>query len=748
MQILLVMLLSAVPVWELDTSISFIHKATPDGENGVWCASSGGAFNYSAETGIGTVFSCPDDLPMPDCRDVLEDSQGRLWFALGPGGLLMYDGSAWQSYSSFEGIPGDGNVISLREAAGEIWIGCVGGAAHGGVLGFTPLGQAFTANDVYSIAERNDTLWLCTDKGIYSLHDPLNPLNPGSWRQWEETRDLSLATVRTGLTSVYACGRSGLLELEGGAEDFQFIIDYRAVADSMVTDVIETGEGLFAAVHGLVLKRSGASWVSSGSGLPPFNWPICFFEAGGRLYTAFSYQTNIIDISNTQSGLGLFYLDGSGSWVFEAIPGLQCKKVHQMAALDDGRVYLGSYSRGLQAFYPGYGWRRYSEEDGMPNSSQVFSVVESPGSGIWVSSYHHGLSWLQDNSDWENEGDTILTFVRDTLEYHSSQATIIKADIPNNQPVMLASQGNGNWGAFHQFDPIEHPDEPSGILGFNGNPMGQMNWAPRTADSGLAGINIRSVYPASEDSLWIAFDNGQGCQLLVHSGNPSDDSQDIWLPGNGLAYTTSSGLPSSDVYCFLEIPGIGLLAGTSSGLARWTGSEFAVYSGITGTVRAMATDTAGRIWCLSESGVYRVSDGAVSYFNWLNSDYLPSPLYGWEYAASDPVSGGVYFSSEIGLWLVTQSGGGGETDTGLSFYPQPFVSEEGLLRLTGVEEVMPVTVDFFRLDGSFAGTVEAPYLSRWTWDGVLNGKIVASGVYMVLVTVNETVYQAKITVVR
>lgn len=748
MQILLCILLSAAPEWGLSTSISFVQKTSPDGEGGVWCASSGGAFHYTIEEGVGTVYSCPGDLPVPDCREVIRDSQGRMWFATGGGGLLMYDGEGWQTYSNFEGIPGEGTVTSLLEAAGEIWVGCIGGVAHGDAQGFTPVGEAFTANEVYYASARGDTLWFCTDKGIYSLHDPWNPLNPDSWYYWEETREMDLSVVRTGSSLVYACGKSGLLELDPDSMLFQYLIDYSSVSDSMVTDVIETDQGLFAAVHGAVIKRNGDEWVSSGNGLSPFRWPVCLFQVGGTLYTAVSFQTSIIDVANTQSGLGLFSLGSNSHWDFQPIPGLQCKKIHQMAAADDGRLYAGSYSRGLQAYYPGYGWRGYGEDDGMPNTSQTFAVAESSVSGIWVSSYHHGLSWVKDNEDWDSQGDTILTFVRDSLEYQSAQATIIKADIPNNQPVMITGQSNGNWAAFRQFDPIGHPEETSGILGFNGNPEGTMNWAPRIGGSGIASINVRSVYPVSEDSLWIAFDDGQGCQLLLHSGNPADASQDAWRPGQGQAYTTSSGLPTSDVYCFAEVPGVGLLAGTSAGLARWTGSGFAPYSEITETVKAIQTDMTGRIWCLAESGIYRISDGSVSYFNALNSDYKPSPLYGWEFSFRDPVSGGVYFSSEEGLWLVTQEGGGSGTGTRLSFYPQPFRSGEDILRLTGPDAGLPVSVDFFRLDGSFAGSLEASSASQWSWDGTLNGKIVAGGVYMVLVTAGDTVYQDRIAVVR
>lgn len=744
MQILLCMLLAASPEWELTTSLSYIYNTTPDGNGGVWCATSGGAFHYSPSEGVDSVYSCPEQLPVPDCRDILKDSSGRLWFATGGEGLVMFDGNDWNTYSNFEGIPGQGVVTSLAEFAGEIWVGCSGGFAHGDVNGFTPVGDAISADDVYSIAARNDTLWLCTSKGIYSLHDSENPLNPSSWNHWEETQYLQLRRVRAGISSIYACGDSGAVALSPGVNRFSYILDYSAAPDSGVIDIMETGSGLLAACRGIVYRQVGESWEKEGTGLPMFFWPTCFFQVGESVNCGFSHQTNLGDLQNTQSGLG-FYILSQDVWTNFTLPGIQCTRVHQMVSSEDGREYVGTYLRGVQAYYPGYGWRTYEAEDGMPSGFQTFSVAEDPQEGVWTSSYHRGLSWIKDNGDWFSEGDTILTFVRDSIENYGPNTTIIKAPIPNNQPVMIASQSNGVWVGFEQFD----PDESSGILGMNGDPLGTMNWAPRTSGSGIALIDIQSIYPVSNDSLWISFKNGGGCQLLVHSGNPADDSGDTWYPGSGRAYSTVDGLPSGEVFCFADVPGVGLLAGTSSGLAIWTGSGFAEYGDISESVRTMHPDETGRLWCLSESGIYRMINGESSLFDALNSDFKPSTPYDREYSTGDQTGGGVLFSSIKGLWTVFETGGG-ENPSGpaLSFYPQPFISGEDVLHFTGPEDNLPVTVDFYRLNGSYAGTVESSSVSQWTWNGSLKDKIVASGVYFVMITVGDAVYTEKITVVR
>ena len=162
----------------------------------------------------------------------------------------------------------------------------------------------------------------------------------------------------------------------------------------------------------------------------------------------------------------------------------------------------------------------------------------------------------------------------------------------------------------------------------------------------------------------------------------------------------------------------------------------------------MSLDSWGRIWCLSESGIYRIADGVVDEFTDLNSDYVPSNLYNWEFSTVDGVGGGVFFSSAEGLWSVTQSTAAGTSGSGVSFYPQPFVSGEDQLRFCGPDESSQVKVEFFSIDGSYLGALEAQSVSDWTWDGTLDGEAVAGGVYPVLVTVDDTVYRTRISVVR
>jgi hypothetical protein len=129
----------------------------------------------------------------------------------------------------------------------------------------------------------------------------------------------------------------------------------------------------------------------------------------------------------------------------------------------------------------------------------------------------------------------------------------------------------------------------------------------------------------------------------------------------------------------------------------------------------MSLDSRGRIWCLGESGIYRIADGEVSMFDEFNSDYVPSSINQWVYSATDLAGGGVFFSSIEGLWLVTQDSGDNPASSEVSFYPQPFIPGEDQLRLYVPDNDMPVSVEFFAVDGSHAGTVGAESVSNWIW---------------------------------
>ena len=74
--------------------------------------------NYTAKTG----------LPQNSVNDIVQDSQGYLWFAT-QGGAARFDGYVFENFSSLNGLPDDFVNCLLADRSGGIWFGTQGGLA-------------------------------------------------------------------------------------------------------------------------------------------------------------------------------------------------------------------------------------------------------------------------------------------------------------------------------------------------------------------------------------------------------------------------------------------------------------------------------------------------------------------------------------------------------------------------------------------------------------------------------------------
>lgn len=688
--------------------------------------------------------SYPDQLPHPRTRAIMQDSAGDLWIATERGLVFVQDGQT-TVFTPFEGIPGSGVIYSIAEAAGHIWVGSDGGLARGDSQGFIPIeeGTVFDADRVYGMAVRSDSVWMVTERGVFSLDAGMSPFDPDAWEKWEATENLTLKGVEITSSGVCAYGTAGVAALFPGYDDFRLILDYTSMPDTVVTGVAELDGRIVAARNGAVLQFNDGSWEVLNPPIPNDITPSFLRNVDDRLWMGYG----VADPQMEFAGRGILYRQDE-AWALDIIPGMHCSSVFQIALDSAGRMYSGTFIRGAQVYFPDQGWGAFtSQNSGFPNNQQIFAVSDWAGPGIWAASYHYGLTWIWDNGTLDSSDDRLLTFVRDSLALPVPPTTVIvQSDMVNNQVNMLARQGTGVWAA-HDLHFTSAPDDPSGITGFRGDPEGEMIWTVRTPSEGLAVKNVRGVFPQGSDSLWITFTEGQGCQLLVHSGDPADASEDAWYPGPNQAYTITSGLPSSEVYCILAVPGRGVYAGTSSGLARFTSGGFVSVAGVEGSVKALAVDGAGRIWCVGSSGVSCIEGSQVYWFDSSNSSYIPYSRPGQEFAITVPGAGDVMFSSEIGIWTISTGGGGGNAP-GPVFYPQPYLPSQGELRLAGVDVQLPVRVEFYSVDGVFLDAIEADTPSQWSWNGEFQSARAASGAYMVLVEYGDSVVPARIAVVR
>lgn len=730
--------------WGYQTTQSHVNSIIEDGDGTMWCATSGGVIRYDPAGGWLDPLVYPDGLPWPGALDLLlQDSM--LWVATDGGGLAFGDGSDWQLFSSYEGVPGSGVVYSVHSAGGFVWAGTDGGLARGGEEGFVVIdsevtGGGFDAGEVTGLAHLGSTMYLATDLGVYSLDLDGSVFDPASWTSY------SSSTISLGIEdflvhspdSVFGFGPGGVSVGSGGS--WVSILDYSGSQDSVITGLVMSGDGLLASGR-VVIRYNGSGWEPYGSGYPDDSYGSCLHEALGRIWCGYG----VIDASATDAGRGLGYLEG-GEWRSLPVPGMSSASCYQIA-FDEGRMYVGSHRTGLMGYYPGYGWRQYDKQTApVPNDLRNYSAAVTDAPGAWTGSYHWGLTWIGDGGTWSADDDTVITFVSDSLPGLPPDVVQVLSPLLNNQVVMLAEQGGALWVAQEAY--WQTPEEPSGIVAVSGDPsLGGLQWTVRTEADGLAGKNIQRVFPCGTDSLWIAFASGGGCQLLVHGGDPLDKSGDSWYPGPGEAYSAAWGLPSGQVLSFARDSQGSVIVGTGSGLCRWNGSVFVETGDITGSVKALGVDGMDAVWCMTEDAVYRVDGSGTAQYTSSNSIYIPSSRIENEFSCFDPATGTLYFSSVIGLWSVSPGEVSYQGPSPL-FYPQPYLPAEGDLRMAWDGDRGPVTARFFSISGDFLGTVPSDSWESWSWDGGLDGDRLATGVYFVLVETGDGTTTNKIALVR
>ncbi len=740
--ILLLILSAQVLDWDLETSKTHIRSMQAV-DDGVWCATMGGVFHYGSGTGFDLEYGYPEELPHYEVHDILEDSGGRLWVATADGLAMLEDG-IWTYYTSFEGIPGSGDIRDVEQAGSWIWVSSDGGLARWTGEDFLPMDESvtqggFTAGDASGLEVSRDTLWIATGEGVFSLDLASSPFSASSWRDWSDvSAGLSIAGFHAGQDSLFAWGGKGVFRWDGTR--WTVLLDYSTQPDSIVSGLLETGDGLLAAALAVRRRNPDGSWGAYGSGFPAGTWVTALAAGDGRIWCGAGSE----HWSNRDFGRGLGVLE-AGQWSIVRIPGHPGRSCYQIG-LTGGRTYLGSHTSGLMAEYQG-GWESFDTDDGLPNTLRTYSAVPSPDGSVWTGSYHYGLTWVSDNGTQQSSDDSLITFVSDSLAWAPPATVQVIAPLFNNQVVCAAMQGEVLWVGQEAF--WSTPDEPSGIVACQGSPVaGAMQWAGFAEADGLAQKNVRAILPDGADGIWIAFTGDGGCQRLDHSGTPFDPSDDAWLPGPGMAFTTSSGLPSNQVFCFADDGTGGILAGTGAGLAAWSPAQgFREVGDIPGSVKAIVLDGAGRIWCLGTSAIWCVEDGVTTLWDESNSPFLPASRVENEFGAWDPQEGEVLFSSQSGLWVLHVGGGEGGSG-GPSFHPQPFIpAGDGALRVAGTSGG-PVRVVFFDLEGRCLGEVAAGSAASWEWDGTFGGTAAASGIYILLVDDGGAVSTGKVALLR
>ncbi|HEX3878113.1 MAG TPA: two-component regulator propeller domain-containing protein, partial [Bryobacteraceae bacterium] len=328
------------------------------------------------------------DAGMPDTIDaIFEDREGNVW-AGGGSGLIRLRDSPFIAYSLPEGVPSSGGVPVFADSANRTWFAPV----SGGLMWFRDEQRGRVSNEgidrdlVYSIAGRNDDLWIGRQRGgLTHIHFQGASLRSTTYTQAEGLAQNSVYSVyeaRDG--TVWAGTLSGGVSHVAGRR-----VDTYGAADGLISNtvnsIVESPDGAmwFATPAGLSLFSQGR-WQSftTSEGLPSDDANCLLVDSGGVLWVG------------TAGGLafrapsGLKLPPGAPGSLREPILGIAEDGLGYFWVATTNHVLRVNRSKLQQGTLVDEDIREYGVADGLRGVEGVKrnrSVIEDSSGRIWVS---------------------------------------------------------------------------------------------------------------------------------------------------------------------------------------------------------------------------------------------------------------------------------------------------------------------------------------------------------------------------
>jgi len=547
-----------------------VRDMLEDRQGRIWFATAAGVTCYDGLNW--TTFTTADGLPSNDVRAVAQAPNGSLWFGTWGGGVSHYEYGRWVTYNASSGLAGSDVSDVLVDQSGVIWVACHGAGVSrfdGTSWRTDTSAPSLLLPSVWSMAENpTGIIWFGTlgggvgryDHGLWSPVATAGGLPSGA---------LVRAVFADSAGNVWFGGQdasttSGFLVRYDGATWTTY-----GIADGLVGDEVlsiyrdRTGNRWFGGrrsvpdgLPGGVSRFDGASWRS---------YTIADGLAGGSVTAILQDRAGALWFA-TDSGVSRF--DGEEWKNFRSKDGLVFDSVRAIYEARDGALWFGTFDsnglgRGGVSRFDGKFWRNFTATDGLANN-YVNTIFQDRDDNLWFGtlggvSRYDGVNWStytsSDGLGWNN----VVSIVQD-----SSGAMLFGT-------FDLSGGGNGR-----------------GVARFDG-----ATWRSITTADGLAGNEVYCMVEDRTDNLWIG----------TNAGISRFDGA-TWH-----TYTTADGLAHDVATCAFEDRSGNLWFGSTLGVSRFDGATWRKYGTAEGlggsSVRGIVEDERGALWFATGSGASR-----------------------------------------------------------------------------------------------------------------------------------------------
>jgi YVTN family beta-propeller protein len=521
-------------------------------DGALWFATYNGVSRFDGAAW--TTYTTADGLVSDYVQSVAGAADGTLWFGTSWMGVSRFDGANWTTYTTADGLASNYVQGIIQAADGALWFATWGGVSRFDGAAWTTYTTAdgLVSNYVLSLAQAADgALWFGTGVGA-SRFDGV------TWTTYTMANGLAdnqvnaIAGASDGLVW-FGTGGGGVSRFDGITWT-TYTSTTHGLASDYVYSVAEASDGaLWFGTDGGVGRFDGATWTTytSADGLVSDYVQSVAGAADGALWFG------------TWDGASRF--DGS-TWTTYAKGTLQ-----RLIVAADDTVWIGAKSGVLH--FDGAAWTTYSTADGLP-SSNVQALAQASGGDLWFGTAGGGVSRF-DGAAW-----TTYT-TADGLAGNNVQAVTEAAD-------------GAMW--FGTTD--------SGVSRFDG-----VAWTTYTTADGLANDDVRTIAQALDGALWFGTWGGGVSRF---DGTPG--------PGAWTTYTTADGLASDYADEITVTP--------DGRVWVYYGWGFSIFDGGQWIKTWLSPLSGGYGLSVDQAGNYWYARGALKGYDGLREyEFLPSDVY-------------------------------------------------------------------------------------------------------------------------
>ncbi|MCH9651635.1 MAG: hypothetical protein K0U98_25640 [Deltaproteobacteria bacterium] len=540
--------------WQDDLPQNTVQAIAQTADGYLWIGTQGGLSRFDGIRFTEMTPQAPNEVAAMDVRDLLRDSQGRLWVGTRGDGLFVVENGRLRGERALDAIPSR-VVFSLAEGAGgNLWIG----TRNSGVVRLKEdraesfsLSLGLPSERVFSVLEdRQGTLWAGASEGGLSRFDGTRFAAVGE----ATLKGVTVLSLLEDSTDHLWVGtrRSGLFRLDPSRE----------LAPEPILG--PTGQPFSEGIMDLGEDRQGNVWAATYGG-------------------------------------GLLRIRDGRTRAVTAASGLSAEAV--MAVFEDreGNLWAGTEGGGLNQLRDGT-FRTFGQPEGL-GSEQVWTVLEDRRGALWVGTEGSGLARLEEDH---------VSLFGTSQGLSSDSVTAILEDSRGDLWVGSRGQGlnrirDGKVRIYDQSDGLSNntilamAEGPDGVL-WLGTPGSGLN---RFADPHFESL---TQYPELVDNLILALALGSQGELLIGT----DSGLKILRETGVEVYSTDQGLPNNTVFSLLaEEDGSVWLGTYGGGLSLLRDGQFANFDRRHGlasdVVLQILDDDQGNLWLGSNQGISRLA---------------------------------------------------------------------------------------------------------------------------------------------